>query len=72
MVAQGDYVREERARRLVGRLGRKKRTQRNGEGFWRSGVRNGFVVTKRHERLGRKIDQDQSMWRVAAKDVLRC
>ena len=33
MVAQGDYVREERARRLVGRLGRKKRTQRNGEGF---------------------------------------
>ena len=27
------YVREERARRLVGRLGCKKRTQGNGEGF---------------------------------------
>ena len=30
---EGGYGREERAGRLVGRLGRRKRTQSNGEGF---------------------------------------
>ena len=48
------YVREERAGRLIGRLGRKKRTQGNGEGFWRTGGMQQAYNSKGNEkRVGR-------------------